>query len=709
MAETKQEEPPLHVVVFPWLAFGHIVPFLELAEQLARRGHLVTFVSLPRRDLSPRLRLVSLPLPAVDGLPDGAESTADVSPEKVQLLKLAFDGLAFPFASFLAKACSSAAAAGEEEEGHGGRRRKPDWIIIDFAHHWLPPIADEHEVPCALFLIFPAPFVAFMGPRSANDAHPRTSPEHFTVPPPWIPTPSSLAYRLHEAKQMAGGFRRRNASGVSDIGRFWETEQRCRLLLCRSSPEVVDDPAICDLLRDLYRKPVLPSGLLAPYDAAIAAAGDEDDDGDLMTITRWLDAQPARSVLYVAFGSEAPLGAELVREVAAGLELAGVRFLWVLREDAAAALLPDGFARRAAADGRGVVHGGWAPQVRVLAHGAVGGFMTHAGWGSLVESFVFGHRLVLLPLFGDQGLNARLMEERRVGVVVPRGAGDGAVAGDDVAETVRRVMVGPEGEVLARNAKEIQRVLWDREKQEGHPPLPPLLPSPSLLFFSPSLPLIGTAAAATGPASGSSTGGSCLCSRAARCYGYCSSLSLSARAAWTAARSAEVGRAAATALGLRFVSIWGLNLELPGIGMLCFYAGRTEEEDLAAGERDGGQVWAHCHSACLLRRAASAGHACKGKRERQRGERLRRRLNRAQSGDVDMAELESTSSSAMSLHPARAATHQVAPIHARLASSSSSSPQQQQRRGAGGREGTEQNQIEDEQAKSKMKPNRSTN
>jgi hypothetical protein len=40
----------------------------------------------------------------VDGLPEGAESTADVLPDKVDLLKTAFDGLAAPFADFLAAA-----------------------------------------------------------------------------------------------------------------------------------------------------------------------------------------------------------------------------------------------------------------------------------------------------------------------------------------------------------------------------------------------------------------------------------------------------------------------------------------------------------------------------------------------------------------------------------------------------------------------------
>ena len=73
---------PLHVVVFPWLAFGHMIPFLELSKRLARRGHAVTFVSTPRNaarlsavppELSARVRVAKLELPAVEGLPDGAE------------------------------------------------------------------------------------------------------------------------------------------------------------------------------------------------------------------------------------------------------------------------------------------------------------------------------------------------------------------------------------------------------------------------------------------------------------------------------------------------------------------------------------------------------------------------------------------------------------------------------------------------------------
>ncbi|XP_020158241.2 putative UDP-rhamnose:rhamnosyltransferase 1 [Aegilops tauschii subsp. strangulata] len=164
----------LEVVVFRWLAFGHMIPFLELSKRLAARGHAVAFVSTPWNlarlppvpaGLSSRLRFVPLPLPAVEGLPEGAEATSDLPPDKVGLLKQAMDGLADPLAAFL--------AAG----------RRPDWIIHDFCHHWVLPIAGQLKVASATFLIFQAAFLVFVGPRWANPAHPRTEPEHFPEPP----------------------------------------------------------------------------------------------------------------------------------------------------------------------------------------------------------------------------------------------------------------------------------------------------------------------------------------------------------------------------------------------------------------------------------------------------------------------------------------------------------------------------------------------
>ncbi|KQK12611.1 putative UDP-rhamnose:rhamnosyltransferase 1 [Brachypodium distachyon] len=449
------------IVVFPWLAFGHMIPFLELSKRLAARGHSIAFVSTPRNiarlppvpaDLCDRLRFVALPLPRADGLPEGAESTADVPPGNHELLKKAFDGLAAPFAAFLA-----------------GRARKPDWIVHDFCHHWIPPIAREHNVAGAAFLVAYPAFVAFLGSPWANAEHPRVGLEDFLVPPKWIPFPSNIAYRRHEAKLLAGTL----ASTASGVDRTSQTYEGCRLAIYRSCDEAVE-PRVLALLASLFRKPAIPAGILQPP-SGTAEEGNQSGSSR-HEVLRWLDGQPPRSVIYVALGSEAPLTEKNLRELALGLEQAGVRFLWALRKPAGsmftsahndeAAPLPAGFEERV--QGRGLLWAGWVPQVEALAHGATAAFLTHCGWGSTVESFAFGHPLVMLPFTVDQPLVARAMAEKGIGVEVAREENDGSFHRDGVAAAVRRVMVEDEGEVFARNAKKMQAVLADQGRQERY-------------------------------------------------------------------------------------------------------------------------------------------------------------------------------------------------------------------------------------------------
>ncbi|KAL6893725.1 hypothetical protein ACP4OV_007823 [Aristida adscensionis] len=162
-----------------------------------------------------------------------------------------------------------------------------------------------------------------------------------------------------------------------------------------------------------------------------------------------------------------PRNLELLRELAHGLELAGARFLWALRPPVGVredSILPDGFAARTG--GRGLVTARWAPQVRVLAHAAVGAFLTHCGWGSVVEALRFGRPLVMLPILGDQGPNARLMKARGVGVAVPRDERDGSFDRLGVAGAVRAVAAEDGGRVFAANARKLQEVVADVECHE---------------------------------------------------------------------------------------------------------------------------------------------------------------------------------------------------------------------------------------------------
>ena len=138
--------------------------------------------------------------------------------------------------------------------------------------------------------------------------------------------------------------------------------------------------------------------------------------GEDQAIKRWLDDQPPSSVVFLCFGSMGAFGVDQIKEIAIALEHSGHRFLWSLRrlppkgkmgfpreytnvED----VLPQGFLYRTASIGKVI---GWTPQVAVLAHPAVGGFISHCGWNSILESIWYGVPIATWPMYHEQPLNA---------------------------------------------------------------------------------------------------------------------------------------------------------------------------------------------------------------------------------------------------------------------------------------------------------------
>ncbi|CAN6460606.1 unnamed protein product [Victoria cruziana] len=194
----------------------------------------------------------------------------------------------------------------------------------------------------------------------------------------------------------------------------------------------------------------------------------------------WLDEQPERSVLYVSFGSISSLSSAQIYQLALGLERSGHRFLWVLHRadrgdifrkaaDPDHIRLPEGFEKRVA--GSGLVVRGWAPQLEILSHGAVGGFLSHCGWNSCVESLSLGVPLATWPLHSDQPANAQLVTEvLKVGVAVRRWVGpkeeDEVVPAERITSAARRLMAdtAEAREIRKRSAKlrDAARRAWAR-------------------------------------------------------------------------------------------------------------------------------------------------------------------------------------------------------------------------------------------------------
>nr|GME13556.1 7-deoxyloganetic acid glucosyltransferase-like [Ipomoea batatas] len=126
----------------------------------------------------------------------------------------------------------------------------------------------------------------------------------------------------------------------------------------------------------------------------------------------WLENQPEKSVIYVSFGSLAVVTREQLLEIWHGLVNSGQRFLWVLRPDLVAGENGGNWAPAELEEGvkaRGYIIS-WAPQEAVLEHRSVGGFFTHSGWNSTLESIVAGVPMICGPCLGDQNTNSRMVE-----------------------------------------------------------------------------------------------------------------------------------------------------------------------------------------------------------------------------------------------------------------------------------------------------------
>ncbi|KAJ0983004.1 hypothetical protein J5N97_011259 [Dioscorea zingiberensis] len=193
---------------------------------------------------------------------------------------------------------------------------------------------------------------------------------------------------------------------------------------------------------------------------------------------KWLDKQPAKSVVVLCFGSMGCFSEELVKEMAVGLERSGERFLWALRtpskenvvvpSDAELEeVMPEGFLERTR--GRGLVWPSWIPQLEVLAHAAVGGFVTHCGWNSALESLWHGVPMLAWPLYAEQHMNAVEMV-REMGVAlelkVDRKNG-GFVSSSELESGVRRLMDGGDQGRKVRQRAEEMKVAGRRAVEEG--------------------------------------------------------------------------------------------------------------------------------------------------------------------------------------------------------------------------------------------------
>ncbi|CAL1398223.1 unnamed protein product [Linum trigynum] len=459
--------PQLHFVLFPFMAQGHMIPMVDIAKLLASRpGVLVTIVTTPVNaarfkspldrainELRQPITVIQLRFPCSEaGLPDGCESL-DLLPSMASIDDM-----------FRAAALMEP----EVESLFGTLNPPPNCIISDFCLAYTNSIAKKFGIPRISFHGFSCFSLlclhCMMLHQDEFDSSASSDHEFFVLPgfPGGIElTRAQLPLQYNKAGDDMGkaGFEAESEAYGVIVNSFEELEAE----YLKEFKEAKQGRVWC----------VGPVSLTNPFELDNLQRGNSSSSSAARAYQclNWLDDKERESVIYVCMGSICNLSSAQLIELALGLEASDKAFVWAVKEDEKTKelfewMVDEKFEERISS--RGMVIRGWAPQVLILSHPAIGGFLTHCGWNSSLEGISSGVSLVTWPLFLDQFCNEKLIVEvLKTGVKV--GASrptlwDGKEETDEQApvkkEQVERAVRlamdgGAEGEGRRKRAKEL--------------------------------------------------------------------------------------------------------------------------------------------------------------------------------------------------------------------------------------------------------------
>ncbi|KAL6903473.1 hypothetical protein ACP4OV_004286 [Aristida adscensionis] len=462
-----------HLVLVPWLGgVSHIMPMTDLGCLLAAHGAAVTIITTPANaplvqsrvdldlDRAAAITVTTIPFPTAEaGLPEGCE--------RLDLLRSPADVPRF----FAASKRFGEAAARHCRGGAAMPPSRPSCIVAGMCHAWALGLARELAVPCYIFHGFGAFALLCIEHLYARRPHEAAASDDELFPitalPPFECRVSRRQLPPHflPSTSMGGG----TMQGVRDfdvavdgvvVNSFEELEHGSAALLAAATGKKV----------------------LAVGPVSLCRSPNLDDARDMSDDARrcmaWLDGKAARSVVYVSFGSAGCMPPAQLMQLGMALVSCPWPVLWVIKgadamPDDVKEWLRENTDADGAADGRCLAVRGWAPQVAILAHPAVGGFVTHCGWGSTLESVAAGVPMATWPLFAEQFINERLIVDVLgigvpVGVARPtenvltaskdgRGEAKAEVGMEQVKKALERLMdKGDEGEERRRKAHELK-------------------------------------------------------------------------------------------------------------------------------------------------------------------------------------------------------------------------------------------------------------
>nr|XP_023874839.1 7-deoxyloganetin glucosyltransferase-like [Quercus suber]POE83050.1 7-deoxyloganetin glucosyltransferase [Quercus suber] len=396
-----------HVVCVPIPLQGHINPMFKLAKLLHHKGFHVTFINT---EYNHKRLLRSRGPNSLDGfpgfhfetIPDGLPpSDADVSQDIPSLAESLPKTCLVPLCNLITKLNDTSSS----------NVPPVTCIIADGCMSFTLDAADKFRIACVLFWTPSAcGFLSYM--------HYRHLVKRGLIP-------------LKDASYLTNGYLETEIDWIpgmknirlKDLPSFIRTTDENDIMLnflIRESERTLRASAVILNTFDSFEQDVLDalsSMLPCLYTIGpLVLLDDQIKDDNLKAIgsnlwkeeldcVEWLNSKKPNSVVYVNYGSITIMTPQQLIEFAWGLANSEKPFLWIIRPDLVggdSAIVPFEFVTKT--KDRGML-ASWCPQEEILKHPSIGGFLTHSGWNSTLESVCYGVPMVSWPFFAEQQTN----------------------------------------------------------------------------------------------------------------------------------------------------------------------------------------------------------------------------------------------------------------------------------------------------------------
>lgn len=454
----------------PLMSQSHIIPLTDFAKLLARRGVLVSIVTTPlnairykaiidhSRAQNLKIQMIPIKFPCQEaGLPEGCENLDALnSLELVREFFQAFEMLKNPLENLI-----------QELEP------KPSCIISTSSISWTQEVADKFKIPRYLFETVSC--FTLLCSHNISQAKIEQSvvsdSEPFLVP--------DIPHKIEFTKAQLPHTLTKASDGLKEV-----KNPRKNQALESAQGTLMNS---CEELEPWYLEGCKKNRgnvwCIGPVSLCNKELSERSCRGNKASIDehyclKWLDSMKPKSVIYACFGSLCRMSLQQTKEIGLGLKASNFPFIWIIRKHDNSStevekwLAEERFEERVR--GKGLVIRGWAPQVLILSHPSIGGFLTHCGWNSTLEGICAGVPMITWPMFAEQFYNEKFVVNVlgigvRVGVesCINGEKNQDSVKWDQVKKAVENVMDENEDGIERRKRAEELAKMASNAVEEG--------------------------------------------------------------------------------------------------------------------------------------------------------------------------------------------------------------------------------------------------